>query len=730
MKTSLKIFIIVLLFSAFIVIGLIAGAWDINFWPTDIRDYYLDATWELPNLKYVSQIHESLDATRVRFLHGKEGMILLAAFFQKLLKDYGSLRPFLLITILSFGLSSILIFLIARKYWGKIVGLICFGVFVTSFWPYIYILFIKHQPLGLVFFLLALFFLQKSHVKGLGWVYTMLSGACLCFGFYSSTISALYLPYYFAGFLHEHNFSQWKKKEIPHQVWYCAKTIGLCALGFAPIFIYFNYPNILYNIKAYFEYVSISSSFNHFYYQQPYLRQWISEDIPSTRGGWLWIIKYFIVIMPVLFPVFILCGAYLFYRCFRARDSKEILIILGLILLSLSSPLLAEIRGVAQYGANYFSSFIGIIMLLGYTLYVVGKNGVLMKIKPFSRQLILITGSLVFCVHACVNGYLFFDDIFPSRLATTFLSRKIDSLGIKQIYTYGNHPNRRFMIDYLKPELYERLKFIPLDNIYQAQEGYILVPPVTTESVYNGQTAYTDFSKDIYWNELMKKGNIEDYAVASFRTLASSRIWPLEEEVLTYKRLILDVPFPDRLNRGKVWILDAKKLQRDMKKNFPRKEYFQLILTGARNIGTRERVYMYNGITMRKKAAAEIKTQVMRMYKIGNPDDQLVTYIYKRDPKDKALWLPYGEHFASLPVKGKDVTSDVKGKLVLFSFAKTIKLIPGTYLFIIFRTGPANDENFYRAYMESKKYNDDYKKAATIPGVDLFNTIRNYKNSL
>jgi len=720
MKISLKIFLIVLVFSALIVFGLIAGAWDINFWPTDIRDYYLDATWELPNLKYISQIHESLDATRVRFLHGKEGMILLATLFQKVLHDYGSLRPFLLITILSFGLSSILIFLIARSYWGNKVGLFCYGVFVTSLWPYIYIIFIKHQPLGLVFFLLALFFLQMTHLKSFGWLCSILSGACLCFGFYSSTISVLYLPYYFAGFLHSIHFLEWKKKKFPYHLHF-AKAAGLCFLGIVPVFIYFNYPNIPYNLKAYFEYVSISSSFNHFYYQQPYLQQWISENIPMTRGGWLWILKYFIVIMPILFPLFILSMVYLMRCCFRKQQGKETFIILSMILLSLSSPLLAEIRGVAQYGANYFSSFIGMIMLLGYCLHRIGKSGVLDKIKPFARQLIFIMGSLIFCVHAFINGYIFFDDIFPSRMATTFLSRKIDALKIDKIYTYEKHPNRRFMIDYLNPKIYERLNFVPIENIYQAQEGYILIPPITTESVYNGQTAYTDFSRDIYLNEIMKKGNIEDYAVASFKTLASSRIWPLEEEVLTYKRLILDLPFPNRLNRGKVWLLDAKKLRRDIKKNFPRKEYFQLILTGARNIGTQERIYMYNGITLYKKKITEIKIHAMRMYKVGNPDDHLVTYIYKRDPKDSALWLPYGDHFASLPVKAKDITSEVKGKLVLFFFKKPIQLIPGTYLFIIFRTGPASDENFYRAYMEKKEYNKSYMKSAEIHGINIFN---------
>ena len=53
------------------------------------------------------------------------------------------------------------------------------------------------------------------------------------------------------------------------------------------------------------------------------------------------------------------------------------------------------------------------------------------------------------------------------------------------------------------------------------------------------------------------------YVVASFKTMASSRIWNQEEELCTYQDLTLGRITDYDRRKGFAWILDAKKLQQD-----------------------------------------------------------------------------------------------------------------------------------------------------------------------
>jgi len=704
--------IFVIVSSVLLAASLTMSIWDMNFLPADAKYHYIKTAAQIPNFDHISRMHDGVDASRIRWLHGKEAFILCVSILQRWLHDTQTLRPFILLLTASVCLSSILIFFIARAFWGAWAGLICYVVFATSFWPYVYVMFTKHQPLGLVFFLLALLFLQKGRVQRIGMLFYVLSGAAFCFSLYSSSVSALYFPYYAAGFFYLICIANEKGLKMKDIILSFIRSAGLCLIGFTAVFIYFNYPNIIYNVQSYFKYVSISGTFNHFYFNQPIWVQWISPEIINPRGGWLWVWKYFVLIMPILFPFYLLCVGYLFYRCLIVKQNKGSfrLKVLALILLSASSPILAEIKQVSQYGANYFTSLIGILMLLGYTIAIIQKN----EGFQLNRKAGII-GILILGLHGIVNMTTFFKDIFPSRMVTSFLSQKIRALKINKIYTYADHPNRPFIVDLLDPDLSKQTPFILINNIYYPTKGYILLPQLTTDSLYNAGGAYTDFSKDIYVNELVQSDTLKDYAVGEFKTLASSRIWSQEEEGLSYRHLILNQFSPKRRERGKAWILDAEKLRKDMKGNLPRKDYFELVFKGIRNIGTKERLYIYNGIIFTNTQITNLKSHTMRMYKIGEPEDDVITYLYKRDVRDPNLWLPYGEHFFSLGVNGKDMSSDPKGSDVHFTFPGSVTLVPGQYIFVTYRTGLASDENFYRVYVQNKRYNKSYIHSTLIP---------------
>src|SRR5262249_25002415 len=121
-------------------------------------------------------------------------------------------------------------------------------------------------------------------------------------------------------------------------------------------------------------------------------------------------------------------------------------IILVVIALSFSSPVLAEIRGVAQYGANYFAVFAGILFLIGYALSLL--------LKKEGRSSLIQNGLIAtLCLQLAINVWIFATDLYPSRMVTTFLSRKIEDLNIHRLATFPDHPLRPNIIDHLSSKV-------------------------------------------------------------------------------------------------------------------------------------------------------------------------------------------------------------------------------------------------------------------------------------
>ena len=321
------------------------------------------------------------------------------------------------------------------------------------------------------------------------------------------------------------------------------------------------------------------------------------------------------------------------------------------------------------------------------------------KADAFKKRVIFSAIFLGLALHAIVNFYIFATDIYPCRMATTFLSRTIEKLGVSEIYSYPYHPCRRNMVDCLDPKLTNKLHFLAIQNIDEVKEGYILLPPVTGDSIYIDvpRNAYHDFDRDLYLNEIIKQGRLKDYAVASYDTLSSSRIWPHEEEILSYRILILNHLIPADRPKTQAWLLDAKKLQQDALKNAPSPAEINLARSGIRNIGTQTKRHMYEGEIKQLVKPLVVQTLPVKLYKVGEPHDSLVAYIYK-PTRDEGVWVPLNEHFASRWLDAKDIPSDTAGQTAAFEFSKPLFLIPGFYRIVIYRTGKSSDKNFYRIY--------------------------------
>jgi hypothetical protein len=106
------------------------------------------------------------------------------------------------------------------------------------------------------------------------------------------------------------------------------------------------------------------------------------------------------------------------------------------------------------------------------------------------------------------------------------------------------------------------VKFIRIKSIRDADNGYMLIPPHSGKSIFVN-CSYPDFSDDPALNELLASGQFDRYVVASFPTLASSRIWPQEEEYCSYLDLIEGAISDRERALAHAWIIDLGKLHKE-----------------------------------------------------------------------------------------------------------------------------------------------------------------------
>lgn len=649
-----KIFIVVFLITLLIGSSLAISSWHMNFWPSDAEVYYMPAAKDLFSHQYLSQIHTALDEERIKWLHGKEMHVLAIAVLQQLMQDTQSLKPLIVLGIISIFFSTLFIYLIARKLWGKTSAVALWFLFATSFWPYLYILFTKHQTQGLMFFLLSAFLLVFWKNR---WVYVF-SGVAMGTSIFSSTVSMLYMPLILVLFLQD------KKNIVINAI--------IFLLGFFSIVIFVNWPDVVGNIQSYATYVGISGKMNHFFYNQKVLVQWLpSFDLKDTRGGLLWVIQYLFLVIPFISVIFLMCCVVAFKK--NKLQAGYVLV------LSLSGILMAEIKGVAQYGANYFPVLIGFLVLIGWSL----------RESVFKRWWVYIG-----VLSLCWNFYVYASDIYPSRMVTTRISDYIKENNIKELHTFQNNLLRPNVLDHLNPALLQRLKIMPIESVVQVNTGYILLPPVSTDTIYRASNGdYNDFDSDLMLNKIVKNGRLKDYAVTGFKTLGSSLIWAQEEEIFAYRTLMLQ-QFQDS-DRNKAWILDAAKITKDRVLWMPTEEELALRQKNVRNVGTETRQNMYTGYQGGIAQDIVLKGIAVRLYKVGKPQDSLRAFVFKVDDK-QPMWVPYSKHFISKSLESNKISNNLSNDPVVFEFDPPLNLQAGAFSVVIYRSGKPSDQNFYR----------------------------------
>ena len=517
----------------------------INCWPTDSCSLYIPAARRLFEPPFfLSQVHNLFETDLTALaMFGKEYLILGIAVFQNILGDWQSLYPNILFLIIVNYIASLMVYFVIRNFFNRYIGFLGFILYAMTFWPYQYVLQGAHQPLVFMNFLLAVYSIQTSDRR---YLRCFVSGLFLGLMFFSSPTAAVYMPYYL-GIVCYYFIYKLSERDAKNNVFCFLSALA----GFLLVYIVFTYPYPVLTIEYFLKVVSFSRLKNNFIvFRGANAKHFLVPEM-FRGGGIVWIVKYFYACMPTLL-FFYVASILILIR--RAMQQTKIWIIL---FFNFCAFAIVEMSQVAQFGRNYFSYYFGFIFIICYACFLC-KNGKDEKKRPGYWGLLL--GCLLI-VHVIFNAWIFFGDVLPSRLATTKIYKWLIERDIKQVYVYGDHIYKKNVYDVMNnPKQKKKIEFKAINSINDISDGYMIIPPVTGKSVWSNCIP-DDYDNDEYFNKIFGSSRWKDSIVAEFKAMPSSRIWTQEEEICTYRDLILhQIDAQDRF-KGNVWIIDAKMLK-------------------------------------------------------------------------------------------------------------------------------------------------------------------------
>jgi hypothetical protein len=333
-------------------------------------------------------------------------------------------------------------------------------------------------------------------------------------------------------------------------------------LGVSGAVLFFTLPDVFSNLWGYYGYWNTGKLFGHFrLYRQHFasIGRPIRDDMRGA--GWSWVIRFFWRVAPFHSALSVMCLFGLaMLAVLNGNTAHWAGITTGIVLLSLSPILLGEITGGPQEGRPNYPGLIGLLMLIAYT------TAHLEESLPTSQTRMafwLVLAGAVF-VSGCWNLWVFLADVWPARMAPAWLDRTLRGLGVQELNTYDTPYNAAF-VNALPPEALARYHIRFINTLKDVKDGYVVVPGTSAKAFHMESQKWAiehgDFDLDPYLNRLIESKEIAKYAVASFKTFGTSRIWVHEANVPSYRDLILQEISDEDRWRGRGWVLDARKLQ-------------------------------------------------------------------------------------------------------------------------------------------------------------------------
>ncbi len=172
---------------------------NIQFFSLDTdNEKQVYAASRLKDCKWPSDIHK----LGIGKTYMKDVTIFLLALFQKIFRDNKSDSPLVGLSGLSNCISAVLIFLIARNYWGSDVGLLLSILYIVSIWPWQVALFGGHINIATMFFLTTILSVQTINFSApVPWL--LISGFILCLTMFASASATKYILPFFAAVFYE-----------------------------------------------------------------------------------------------------------------------------------------------------------------------------------------------------------------------------------------------------------------------------------------------------------------------------------------------------------------------------------------------------------------------------------------------------------------------------------------------------------------------------------------------
>ena len=180
------------------------------------------------------------------------------------------------------------------------------------------------------------------------------------------------------------------------------------------IFFLFTFPNPLKHLEKFFLFLSASHHNNNFQIAKNLGILKLPLEDSFRGGGWTWIVKYFFLIMPIMFTGYWLAAIHLIKISFKQP------LFIFILFLSLSTPLIVEISKVAQFGRNYFPWLLGMLLVIGCSLSHI--NQVLPSTKPIYSKNLKRMLIVALILHIIFNGWIFlpmsFLHVWPRQIST------------------------------------------------------------------------------------------------------------------------------------------------------------------------------------------------------------------------------------------------------------------------------------------------------------------------
>lgn len=516
----------------------------IAFFATDTNnEHQIRSAASVHKWRWPSDMHKN-SGSKTRM---KDAGVLGVVFFQRVFNDRYSEYPLIFLCNLACSLSAIFTYLVVTHYWDEKAGLLIFAFFLFSFWPHQITLQGTYQCLALFFLLFGIFCLQRGLF--------LVSGASFGLMMFSSAATRKFLPLMVGAFL--------------HHFWVNGNWVNMglwMGTGFTAIFLFFTAPDFIKNLKEYWSWWRNSKNACHFILYKKYfdsIEKPISDDMRGA--GWKWVFLFFFSMAPFVFiGFFVSLGLDAYAWITRGMTPSFLWQTAGILFLSISPLVYGEMTKAPQLGRSYFPGFSGLLVFIAYSVYHFEKGLSLTSQATFWKCVLVY-----FLLSFLWNAWIFLSDVWPARMAATWLGNRIKHLGLTKIYTYNTHFNLAF-VDTLHPCIKKNCAIQFIRSLAEVdKEGYVAVPGISAKAFnmenYPEGIDNKDFEDDPLLVRLIDSKKIRESAVASFKTFGTSKVWVHESEMPTYRALILKDITKQDLWRGRAWLLYGESLARSLK---------------------------------------------------------------------------------------------------------------------------------------------------------------------